>query len=190
MEIHNSDIAKRIREIIKSQDQVDQVPRELGKTIVPVLITNPKSTVKTFRVSLTKAQLENGIYVPAGKKWKIKCLSFQWASDITGGNRDIVFESWDSVTNNLLFRYSPAAFQIASLNYSYAFVGDFSGEMISASTQTNKILPIPDFFLRESDVIYLYDENSVAGGDTLTSGCMVYEERELLNEEFEIKNAP
>ncbi len=41
-EIHNSELIKGIREDAKIQTSIDDVPTQLGKTVVPVMETNPK----------------------------------------------------------------------------------------------------------------------------------------------------
>ena len=51
--INNTNTIKRILDDAKIQTSVDDVPQELGKTVVPVLISNPKGLI-TASKSLTR----------------------------------------------------------------------------------------------------------------------------------------
>lgn len=181
--INHSGVIKRILEACKINQLVDKVPHELAEKVVPVLISNPKVEPKIIIYAPTESEFANGFFsVPEGKKWKVRTCSFRWNADVNADDRLIVMEMANLAGSKIHFFSIPSTAQIASQSVFYQYnIG--VNEQVSSDSK-NKSMPLPDVWLFPGDQLYVFDNGNGQAGDTLQSGFVVIEERDL-EEEFE-----
>lgn len=167
----------------------DRIDGQTGNIFVPV-ITHP-ILPKIVYLQPTEAQWCAGVFVPAGKKWRIKNLQVIWTSDANAGARSIIFQVFDSAAGIgggvETFRAISRNFQAASLIVGYQF---FPGaNNVGSADVLGQDLAIPDFWMTEGQSMFVLDLASIAAGDSLTS-FLIVEEEELLTDEFEDRVVP
>lgn len=84
--INNSDVQKRLIADAKIQIAVDAVPKELGKTVVPVLIANPKDNNNIIRNGVA-SNADATIYTtPSDKNFYLTGAQMSRIKDATSDN--------------------------------------------------------------------------------------------------------
>lgn len=186
--IRNSQLFKKFTDFfqLKSNDFLDS---EAGRMLVPVV--NVPIPPKIIRFDLNEAQFFTGIVVPGGKSWKILNVYLEWTSDVNAGNREIALEidkSGDGTLDNQFFVAS-RNFQAASLTQMYNFFPGASDTGSASATTQNISIP-PNLVLTERNAIYVFDNASIAVGDTVANGTLLIEETDLMENQFEISTDP
>lgn len=179
--IRNSTLIKKFVDFfgLKVGDSLDS---EAGALLLPV-ITHP---ILPLIVTLapTEAQFAAGIFVPAGKKWRLQLVHLDWTSDVNVGGRVITIRITDGNTGIVLYRLGSRNFQAASLSIDYQFgIGLTHTGSASGLHQT---IPLPaDLVLLEGTEIVITDEAGIAVGDTVAGGFICVTEEDTLENEVE-----
>lgn len=101
-EIHNSDIQLRILDETKIQTSVDDVPNQLGKTIVPVLISNPTKKHNWIeRVVKSTTGTAYSANCPAEKQTYVHTIIINYSKDAVNDNIEMTLGFDDNETNEL-----------------------------------------------------------------------------------------
>jgi len=176
--IHNSDIQKRIIDEAKLQVAIDKVPQQLAEKVVPVLISNPKGKKRLLIFTDNNARniFNNGLYVPAGKKWKILQAFIRLTTNGTVSDRNVNLELTSHDASIPVYKVAADSVQPASLTEYYNFV---TGQPTEESPSgTHYIALAKDLFLLEGFSIWFAVDN-VQAGDNVRFYCLI-EEADLL----------
>lgn len=184
--IHNSDIQKRIIEEAKLQVAHDIVPQELTEKILPVLISNPKNRTRIKKLSDQDISCSDKYFhVPIGKKWKVLYGCVLYISTAAAGNRMLNLTFLDRENSDLMW-ITNAVEQEPSKEEYYNISP--SSPDVSEITSGYHFLPIPkEAFLTEGCQINIYDYNGVASAADTMKIILYVEETDLLDDEFNIK---
>lgn len=177
-----TDFIKKIVDAFQLDANLEQLPNKVASSFVPVI--NLKIPPKIVHFKPTEAELDNGITVPSGKKWRIIALWIQWTSDANAGNRQIFVDFYEPTPSVQSISVESRNFQIASkvIRYSF-FIG--AGDPVGAANAEAQSLPLPqDFFLTAGGQIFAGDREGIAVGDAALSRLVV-EESDLDTDEYE-----
>jgi len=189
----NSDIQKRILEETKIQASIENIPVELADKILPVLNVNPKSRKKLilYKDHDTGNLANVGLYVPAGKKWRIVCMFAKLVADATVTDRRIIIDAFaDGTSGNDSWIWEGIAktIQPASKTGYYSFLKNMSDAVIAdQSNDQNFSVNIPDELILFEGANLWDTSINIQAGDTLMWNILI-EEQDLLADEFEAKN--
>ncbi len=192
-QIRNSDIQKRILEEAKLQASVDVIPTELADKILPVLNVNPKSKKKLlyYKDWNTRNLANNGLYVPAGKKWRIVSAFLKLQTDATVTDRRVVLAMYqnDSADSQICEGVAKTI-QPASKVGIYNFMKSVTDSVIADKSSYQYLaVGIPDE-LTIFEGGNIWDESvNIQVGDAVKWNFII-EEQDILLDAFEVKDVP
>jgi len=171
LDIQSKGILDRMHADTKSQPYTE-LPRELGKQILPVLEVNPHPVIREI-VDVGLNDSDKTFTVPKGKQWKFLYGHFVFAATATVGNRRLVFR----VTNangDTMFESFAQALQTANSTDDYSL--SQYGAVIESPTNHHEF-PIPvNLILNENFLVRILDLTAVdVEADDLTIRFVVEE---------------
>lgn len=135
---NNTEVTKQLRDGLKINQAYESVPNEIGKTIVPVFISNPQFKKINFIDSVSGDNSGTAMYtVPVGKRLILKTASLSVEKDAAATTTNVQLRiTMDGEILNILylgFLASTAGAQSTSLNYGEGILLT-AGESVSVGT--------------------------------------------------------
>lgn len=121
--INNSDLKKEVIDGAKINIVVDDVPSELGKTVVPVLVANPKPTVQTAIGTASDSTGTTFMTTDAIKRTFLVGYSIGIAKDIVSDSlySSIISTPVGKPSGNSYVRVRYEPITVGNINLAYTF---------------------------------------------------------------------
>jgi len=123
--INNSQAIQRILDDAGIQTAIDEVPKQLARSVVPVLISNPKpSTYKVIKNAYNTTQSATVLYTtPSDKDFYLTGIWFSNNSDVACDNTSMIINvvPENGVSTSILQIYKPSVtVYVESFPYSFS----------------------------------------------------------------------